>query len=158
MRVPGVQAVAVDLSRGEVRLTLAPDTKPSRAQLAQAVRDSGLPCVEFVHRSDTCDNDKSVPTAIATHSTYLADEIRARFGRDCAFVSHPIDVKNYVAPEKLGTCIGAVTSYSSVKGLDLFIEAWAQIASEYPGIRLPVETMLPLSSNRSSTLSMSNFA
>jgi glycosyltransferase involved in cell wall biosynthesis len=100
-----------------------------------AVRDSGLPCVEFVHRSDTCDNDKSVPTAIATHSTYLADEIRARFGRDCAFVSHPIDVKNYVAPEKLGTCIGAVTSYSSVKGIDLFIEAWAQIASEYPGVK-----------------------
>jgi copper chaperone CopZ len=47
MRVPGVQAVAVDLSRGEVRLTLAPDTKPTRAQLAQAVRDSGFTLAEI---------------------------------------------------------------------------------------------------------------
>lgn len=46
-RVPGVQAVAVDLSRGEVRLTLAADTKPTRAQLAQAVRDSGFTLAEI---------------------------------------------------------------------------------------------------------------
>ncbi|MDX2017828.1 MAG: heavy metal-associated domain-containing protein [Planctomycetota bacterium] len=46
-RVPGVQAAAVDLSRGEVRLTLAPDRKPTRAELAKAVRDSGFTLSEI---------------------------------------------------------------------------------------------------------------
>lgn len=101
----------------------------------QAVRDSGLPCIEFVHRADTCDNDKSVPTAIVTHSAFLAEHIRALWGRDCAVVAHPIDAQRFAPPAELGCHVGGVTSYSPAKGLDLFIEAWAKVAPHHPGLR-----------------------
>ncbi len=39
----------------------------------RAVRDSGVACVEFVHRTDTSECDKRVPHELLTHSHYLAE-------------------------------------------------------------------------------------
>lgn len=42
MRVPGVQRVTVDLGSGEVQARLAPGSRPTRDQLAQAIAQSGF--------------------------------------------------------------------------------------------------------------------
>jgi len=102
----------------------------------QAIADTGLPCVEFVHRADTCDNDKTIPSVIVTHSQYLAEYVSKAFQRKCHLVEHPIDTSEFRPPERLGICIGAVTSYYKTKGLDIFLEAWARLQSDFPDLRV----------------------
>ncbi|MCY2952107.1 MAG: glycosyltransferase [Planctomycetota bacterium] len=101
----------------------------------QAVSDSAVPSVEFVHRTDTADNDKSVPTELVAHSSFLAEFIFRTFGRRCSIVEHPIDTDRFVPPPHLGPCIGGLTSYYQTKGLDIFLHACSDLGKQFPDIR-----------------------
>lgn len=100
----------------------------------QAIRDSGIPSVEFVHRVDTAECDKTVPTEIVSHSQYVCEYINETFHRSCSLVPNVVDTDFYVpAPKaKKEKCIGAVTSYSLKKGIDILVEGWKLIQDEFP--------------------------
>lgn len=95
---------------------------------------SNKPSIEFVHRTDTSDGDKSVPAAIVTHSAFLARHVREKYGRPCRVVEHPIALDRFSPRAKLGACIGAVTSYYETKGIDLFLRAWALLKDDFPDV------------------------
>ncbi|SPK71353.1 protein of unknown function [Cupriavidus taiwanensis] len=96
------------------------------------VRRSNKKSIEFVHRTDTSDGDKTVPTALVTHSAFLARYVFETYGRFCRVVDHPIAVQRFVPQERLGSCVGAITSYYETKGIDIFLRAWALLKSEFP--------------------------
>jgi len=98
----------------------------------QAIADSGIPNIEYVHRTDTADCDKTVPTSIAAHSPFLAEFITEQAGRKCHVVPYGLDPTRVTPPERLGKAVGAVTSYTDIKGLDVFLHAWAKIKHEFP--------------------------
>jgi len=102
----------------------------------QAVKASGKICLEFVHRIDTSENDKSVPDGIVTHSQFLADHIRRKYDLPCRVIDHPIDTTFFTPALHKGSHIGAITSYFKTKGIDLFLEAWATIQKDFPGIKV----------------------
>ncbi|MDT8897883.1 glycosyltransferase [Thermanaerothrix sp. 4228-RoL] len=107
----------------------------------QAIKDSGLPSVEFVHREDTSELDKSVPDLIVTHSTYLASKLEIKTGKKVFVVPHGIELKRKINPSdyeidgQKRTIVGMITSYEETKGVDLFIAAWAMIAKEFPSYK-----------------------
>lgn len=102
-------------------------------EYVQAIRHSGLPCVEVVHRTDTAECDKSVPHVIVAHSQFLADAISAQCGRPVAVVPNALDVSIFPdgnAPYDPAAAFGAITRYDPSKGMDLVLRAWALIQSE----------------------------
>jgi glycosyltransferase involved in cell wall biosynthesis len=101
------------------------------------LRRSGKTCIEFVHRTDTVGCDKSVPTALVTHSAFLARYIYETFGRSCRVVDHPISIDRFKPQPVKGQFVGAITSYYDTKGIDIFLQAWAYIKNRFPeyGIR-----------------------
>lgn len=99
----------------------------------KAIRDSGVPSVEFVHRTDTSECDKSVPTAVVTHSEYIADFIRDEFNIDAKIIPNVVDplkfsVRTSVPSKKT---IGLITSYYKTKGIDVFLKAWSLIHTRH---------------------------
>jgi len=98
----------------------------------EAIKDSGKPSVEFVHRTDTDECDKSVPTIIVTHSEYVKDHIENVYGRETRIVPNVVDIEHF-KPNNIEkkNIIGAVTSYYKTKGIDIFLDAWAMIANKY---------------------------
>ncbi|MDR1523392.1 MAG: glycosyltransferase family 4 protein, partial [Endomicrobium sp.] len=101
----------------------------------KAVAETKIPSIEFVHRTDTNDCDKSVPSAVVTHSKFLGEYIFSTSGVRCDIIDHPIDTDIFVPAESLGKYIGGITSYYDVKGIDVFIRAWAKIKDEFPSIK-----------------------
>jgi glycosyltransferase involved in cell wall biosynthesis len=107
-----------------------------------AIRDAGVPSIEVVHREDTSDNDKTIPTLIVTHSEYLAAFLRTHYGVEARVISHGVDTDRFqpASPEPesesdgrpVSSYVGAITSYLSLKGVDLFLSAWAAIQHKYP--------------------------
>jgi len=97
----------------------------------QAVKTSGLPCVETVHRIDTAECDKSVPTKIIVHSEFLKDFIYKTYGLDSVVINNAIDVDSFPSSPQ-GNYIGGLTSYYDTKGIDLFLLAWSKINKEFP--------------------------
>jgi glycosyltransferase involved in cell wall biosynthesis len=98
-----------------------------------AVKTSGKPCLEVVHRDDTADGDKTIPHVLLTHSDFLGDYLRSRFGRDVTVIPHGLEIERF--PERpTGPYIGGLTSYYLTKGIDLFLEAWARIHKDFPSI------------------------
>jgi glycosyltransferase involved in cell wall biosynthesis len=105
-----------------------------------AIRDAGVPSIEVVHREDTSDNDKTIPTLIVTHSEYLATFLRTHYGVEARVISHGVDTGRFqpASPEAesggrtASSYVGAITSYHSLKGVDLFLSAWAAIQHKYP--------------------------
>lgn len=87
--------------------------------------------IEFIHRVDTSNSDKTVPTILVTHSTFLANYIYDSYGRPCRVLDHPIPLDRFVPAEDLGNCIGAITSYYEIKGIDIFLRAWAILKEEF---------------------------
>ena len=81
--------------------------------------DSGVACVEFVHRTDTSECDKRVPHELVTHSNYLAEFLFKQYGRRSLVAEHAIDTVRFVPQPQLGEYVGAVTSYCQTKGLDV---------------------------------------
>jgi copper chaperone CopZ len=47
LRVPGVQSVEIDMGDGSVRVQLADEPRPSKAQLARAVEQTGFTLVRI---------------------------------------------------------------------------------------------------------------
>ncbi|HNO75682.1 MAG TPA: glycosyltransferase family 4 protein [Nitrosomonas mobilis] len=101
------------------------------------LRRSGKRCIEFVHRTDTADSDKTVPTALVTHSAFLARYIHEASGRSCRVVDHPIAIDRFKPHRLKGQFVGAITSYYDTKGIDIFLQAWAEIKNRFPdyGVR-----------------------
>ena len=96
------------------------------------LRSSGKRCIEFVHRTDTAESDKTVPTALVTHSAFLARYIYENTGRSCRVVDHPIAIDRFKPQSQKGKFVGAITSYYDTKGIDIFLEAWAEIKNQFP--------------------------
>ena len=107
-----------------------------------AIRDAGIPCIEVVHREDTSDNDKTIPTLIVTHSDYLAAYLRAHYAVEARVIPHGVDTKRFQPADlrsgsesgnhPYSAYIGAITSYHPLKGVDLFLSAWATVQHQYP--------------------------
>jgi len=95
------------------------------------LRRSGKRCIEFVHRKDTAESDKTVPTALMTHSAFLASYIHEATGRFCRVVDHPIAIDRFKPQPQKGQFIGAITSYYDIKGIDVFLQAWAEIKNRF---------------------------
>ena len=106
---------------------------PAWAQ--QSIRRADRPAIEVVHRDDTADNDKSIPDLVVTHSRYLADFLWRESSIKAEVIPHAVDVARY-PDEPEGSCVGAITSYYTNKGIDLLIEAWAKIETRFPQHRL----------------------
>lgn len=101
------------------------------------LRSSGKRCIEFVHRTDTAESDKTVPTALVTHSAFLARYIYETTGRSCRVVDHPIAIDRFKPQLQKGKFVGAITSYYDTKGIDIFLKAWATLKNQFPsyGVR-----------------------
>ncbi len=106
---------------------------PSWAQ--ESVRWADRPAIEVVHRDDTADNDKCIPDFVVTHSQFLADFLQQQYSISAAVIPHAVDVTRYPSSPS-GSCVGAITSYYKNKGIDLLIEAWAQLEAQFPQHRL----------------------
>lgn len=101
----------------------------------EVVRESGIPSFEFIHRTDTMGSDKNAPTALITHSCFLAEYVVRETGRPCTVVEHPINTELFVpGDEKEAVCIGALTSYYMTKGIDFFLKAWAPLKNEFADV------------------------
>ncbi len=100
------------------------------------IKESGKICIEFVHRIDTCDNDKSIPSGLLTHSKFLAEYVAKEYGNRCRIIEHPIDTALFVPSNRNGTYIGAITSYYDTKGIDIFLRAWSIIQQDYPELHV----------------------
>lgn len=99
-----------------------------------AIKASMLPSIEFVHRTDTSESDKSVPTLIATHSEYLLDFIRKKYNvKNVVFIPNAADTSKYkpIKNRLEKKTIGAVTSYFKTKGIDILINAWSKVKPKY---------------------------
>ena len=97
----------------------------------EAIREAGRPSIEVVHRTDTSDNDKSVPTLVVTHSEFLANHIRDQYGREALVIPYAIDIAKFPEESK-GEYVGAITSYYQTKGIDLFLQAWSKVQERFP--------------------------
>ena len=97
----------------------------------KAVKETGKPSVEVVHRIDTAECDKNVPTLLATHSKFLAEYLYSRFDKEAIVIPNAIDVARFKVKTE-AKYIGAITSYYYTKGIDIFLEAWAKIQSNFP--------------------------
>ena len=101
----------------------------------EAIFLADKPSVEVVHRTDTSDCDKSVPTFIITHSHYLADFIQKTYGRSAVVIPNAIEVNKF--PEKSeGKFVGAITSYYQTKGIDIFLKAWSKVQQLFPNVQV----------------------
>lgn len=99
----------------------------------KAIDDSGIPSVEFVHRVDTAECDKDVPTIIATHSEYVKKYLEDTQSKRVEIVPNVVDTERFT-PTNVNKkkVIGAITSYYMTKGIDIFIEAWSILKEKYP--------------------------
>jgi len=78
-----------------------------------------------------------VPTALVTHSAFLARYIHEATGRSCRVVDHPIAIDRFKPQPRKGQFVGAITSYYDTKGIDIFLQAWALMKNRFPnhGVR-----------------------
>ena len=96
-----------------------------------AVKHSNIKSIEFVHRVDTAESDKTVPTEIASHSQYVLDYIdkNNKNHTKLNYVANGIDMNEYTPMKNRNKnkYIGAVTSYYYTKGIDILIKAWNRV-------------------------------
>lgn len=88
----------------------------------EVVKRSKIPSVEYLHRMDTAENDKSVPEYVLTHSKYIFDWLG-----DAVYVPYPVDTKRYSQVEGSRDQIGGHSAYTSIKGIDVCIEAASKL-------------------------------
>ena len=81
------------------------------------------------------DGDKRVPTALVTHSNFLAEYVCKETSRDCAVIPHAI-AENFIPAASLGCAIGAIGGYHATKAIDMVICAWAHIYQQFPQYNL----------------------
>lgn len=80
-----------------------------------------VPAIEYVHRTDTSDGDKSVPKMVVAHSQHIVDHLRAG-GCKAELIPYPLEVDTYPLAAG-GPRVGGVTSYYTIKGIDTIIRA-----------------------------------
>jgi len=102
-----------------------------------AIKDSGLPSAEYVHRKDTAECDKSAASVVITHSQYLADFLKEKFRVDARVTNNVVDLKRFYPAEVPGTVVGSVTSYYDTKGIDILLRALTRLSPPYRN--MPVE-------------------
>jgi glycosyltransferase involved in cell wall biosynthesis len=100
----------------------------------QVIKKSNKKSIEFVHRTDTSESDKTAPNALVTHSSFLANFVHETYGRSCRVVDHAIALDRFVPTRELGICIGAISSYYETKGIDIFLKSWALLKDEFYGV------------------------
>jgi len=92
-----------------------------------AIKSSGLPSIEYIHRRDTDDNNKSVPTNIVTHSPFMINHCAIKFNRKAILLEHPIDVNKFQPDSNIKReYIGCVCTYTPSKGIDILIKGLIQ--------------------------------
>lgn len=106
----------------------------------KAIRDSGVPSIEFVHRIDTSECDKSVPTKVVTHSDYIADYLKKEFGIGVSVIPNVVDTIRFKPSQNKvrSNTIGLITSYYKTKGIDIFLNAWSRIRDKYPDVTVKI--------------------
>lgn len=92
--------------------------------------------LEFVHRTDTCDNRKDFLDGIITHSFFLKKFMVEKYEKEMKIdvLFHPIDTKKFKPLDKKKSKIGVIGSYNIFKGIDIFINA-INIISDDPIIK-----------------------
>ena len=73
-----------------------------------------------------------MPTALVTHSAFLARYIHETSGRSCRVIDHPIAIDRFKPQPLKGRFVGAITSYYDTKGIDILLQAWALIKNRFP--------------------------
>ncbi len=101
----------------------------------ETLSESDVKTIEFVHREDANNINEFNADAYVTHSEFLADYVAEKTHKKCIVVSHPIDTEIFYPAKQNLNYIGGLTTYSSIKGLDVFINAWAQIKDKFPHIK-----------------------
>lgn len=91
-----------------------------------AIKATGIPAIEYIHRIDTADGDRSVPKLTIAHSQHLVDFIQNTTGNEAVLAPYPIEVDGY-PQTKGGPRVGGITSYYPIKGIEKIIEAWGKV-------------------------------
>jgi len=89
----------------------------------QAIKISGIPSIEYLHRNDTDNNDKTVPLHILTHSPFLINHCYTKFKRTCSLMEHPIDIEKFKPNKNTKKYIGCLCTYNHIKGIDILLSA-----------------------------------
>ena len=89
----------------------------------QAIKLSGIPAIEYLHRRDTDNNDKNVPVTIVTHSPFLINHCCTKYNKRCELLEHPIDTEKFKPSQTNEKYIGCFCTYSPIKGIDILIDA-----------------------------------
>lgn len=89
----------------------------------QAIKLSKIPAIEYLHRRDTDNNDKSVPINIVTHSPFLINHCNTKFGKSCEILEHPINIDKFIPAITTEKYIGCFCTYNPIKGLDILLKA-----------------------------------
>lgn len=97
-----------------------------------AIKLSGIPSIEYLHRRDTDDNNKLIPTNIVTHSPFMINHCVTKFNKKAILLEHPIDTRKFQADTSISKeYIGCVCTYTSSKGMDILIRAFILYAKHY---------------------------
>lgn len=89
----------------------------------QAIKLSKIPAIEYLHRRDTDNNDKTVPVNIVTHSPFLINHCNIKFGKSCEMLEHPININKFIPTQSTEKYIGCFCTYNPIKGLDILLKA-----------------------------------
>lgn len=93
----------------------------------QAIKLSGIPSIEYLHRNDTDNNDKNVPSHILTHSPFLINHCFNKFKKSCSLMEHPIDINKFkpinIQNKNTKKYIGCLCTYNPIKGIDILLNA-----------------------------------
>jgi len=97
-----------------------------------AIKNSGIASVEFVHRTDTSDCDKAIPIKVVTHSDKVAEYLRTKYGINPEIVTNVVDTDKFKPQQdNAPKYVGAITSYYNIKGINILVDAWAEIAAKF---------------------------
>ena len=97
---------------------------PLFAQNAFLYLKDNCKIIEFIHRLDTNDNDKTNIDGIITHSYFIKKEIKNNCNiKNIDVINHPINTKIFKPINKKKNKIALIGSYNIHKGIDLFIKA-----------------------------------
>lgn len=98
-----------------------------------AIKDSGRPSVEMVHRLDTADCDATAPNVVVTHSEYLLEGIKAHYNVPIEYINNFPDpnVVQGVVLNARPTDVTVLTSLYETKGIDVLLRAWGLIQREF---------------------------
>lgn len=92
-----------------------------------AIKLSGIPAIEYLHRRDTDDNDKTIPVNIITHSPFLINHCFEKYKKSSILLEHPINTSKFQPGKNANKYIGCFCTYNPIKGIDLLLRAFALV-------------------------------